>query len=61
MQPEELSKNRLYRHKKSDCDEKDDDLEEVMPTKTLHINRTLSEHYEEIMLYFITLEVQRIK
>lgn len=40
---------------------KDNVQEEIMPTttkKTHHIKGTFREHYEEIMLHFITLKMQ---
>lgn len=56
MKPEEPSKNKLYGHKKSGCDEKGVEWcpRRNNANKKLHTNGTLQEHYEDIMLYFIT-------
>lgn len=64
MQPEELSENQLMDiNEKSGCDEKDEGWchRRSNINKKLHIKGTLGEQYKEMMLYFTTVKVQRIK
>lgn len=48
MQPEELSKNKLYGLKKSGCDDVELCTRRNNTNKKLHTNGTLEEHYEDI-------------